>query len=392
MRYASAVVLIVGGMAAVAIALTGGDPGDPDVRAVSPAPAVAAPSTTSTTTVAPRTFTLAATGDVLLHAPVNQEAARYGAYWGADYDYVPMFARVAPILSAADLALCHLETPIAPPGAAIRSGGIFASPPEIVTALASAGYDGCSTASNHSIDAGRDGVRATLDELDAYGIGHAGTARTPDEAATLRVHEVRGVRVAHLAYTYGLNGLRVPDGEEHLVAVVDPARILADAAQARAAADVVVVSLHWGVEYARDPTDAQRSLAEQLAGSPDVDLVVGHHAHVVQPVARVGDLVVAYGLGNFLSNQSGECCPVASQDGVVLQFRFTETAPASGTFTIDDVSYTATIVDRESFTILPIAPALGDPALAPDVRERLEASQRRTDEALALLGPLAHPG
>jgi poly-gamma-glutamate synthesis protein (capsule biosynthesis protein) len=274
----------------------------------------------------------------------------------------------------------------------VRTGGSFNIPAELAVAIVDAGYDGCSTASNHSYDARTDGVSHTLDILDAQGIGHAGSARSAEEAATPRIYDVHGIKVAHLSYTYGLNGFSLPAGSEYLVNLLDPERVVADAVAARAAgANVVVVSLHWGTEYEREPTGEQQEVAQRLSQAPEIDLVVGHHAHVVQPITRVGDLVVAYGLGNFLSNQSSSCCPSESQNGVIAQFQLTETGPASGEFTVSDISFTATRVLRETFEIVPVVSAMSDPVFDEGDRAVLDESRAHTEESINLLGPVAHP-
>ena len=128
-------------------------------------------------------FTLAVTGDILIHSPLVDRAAAFGDASGQSYDFRPMFERIAPIISAADLALCHLEVPLSADNQDLSGYPLFNAPREVAQAIAYAGYEGCSTASNHSIDQGVQGAAETLDILDAAGVGHAGTARNADEAA-----------------------------------------------------------------------------------------------------------------------------------------------------------------------------------------------------------------
>ena len=232
---------------------------------------------------------MVATGDVLVH---QDRALTAGALQDdGSYDFSGVLAPVAPLIGAADLAICHLETPVAPPGGPYRGYPRFAVQPEIVTALAGAGYDLCSTASNHSLDDGTEGLVRTLDALDAAGIAHTGTYRSEAESIEPRIVEAGGVRVGHVAATFGLNGAPLPDGREWSVDVApvpDVDGLLAAAARARAAgAEVVVASLHCCVEYRHDPTDAQAAAVRALLASPDIDLVLGHHAHVVQPFERI---------------------------------------------------------------------------------------------------------
>lgn len=227
----------------------------------------------------------------------------------------------------------------------------------MATGLAATGYDGCPTASNHTVDAGMPGLTQTLDALDTARLRHAGTARTPPESQTPVIYDVRGVRVGHLAATYGLNGLPVPRDAPWSVNLLDPAAILGGARGLRAAgAEVVVVSLHWGVEYRAAPTAEQEAIADQLLASGEIDAIVGHHAHVVQPVARLHDRVVVYGLGNLLSGQSQP----ERRDGVVVTLRFTEEDaarhPTPGRFRVREVVATPTLVTRPDYRVTASGP------------------------------------
>jgi poly-gamma-glutamate synthesis protein (capsule biosynthesis protein) len=372
----------------VAVALVGcsGSDSQNAARDETPGREAAAPATT--TTSPRRTFTIAATGDFLIHMPVADRARQLGAAHGVAFDFGPMLDQVRAELTAADLAVCHLETPLSPDNSSISGYPRFNTPRELATAIADAGYESCSTASNHSLDRGGGGVRATLDVLDAAGLAHAGSSRSAEEAATTEIHDVNGVRVALLAYTYGLNGLPLPPGEPWLVNVIDAQRILSDARNARAAgAQFVMVQLQWGQEYQSQPTDEQQSLARTLLASPDVDVIVGHHVHVVQPVERIGDKYVVYGLGNFLSNQHPQCCPLAAQDGVIVTLHVEEQAAR---FVVTRVSYTPTWVERGPYLVRPVAAGLDAAATAPALRAELEASWARTISAIGALGAAAY--
>ncbi len=341
---------------------------------------------TVTTQPVRREISIAVAGDILLHSPVSTAAAAYGRESGSAYDYRPMFDRVRATLSAADLALCHLETPLSPDDASLSTYPSFSVPWEIAPALADAGFDGCSTASNHSLDRGAAGVTATLDHLDFAGLGHSGSARSAQESATPSMYDVRGVQVGHLAYTDHLNGASVPADQPWLVSRIDSAKMLSDASALRAAgAEIVVVSLHWGSEFVSDPTDSQAAIAAALLASPDVDLVVGHHAHVVQPVEEIDGEWVAYGLGNFLSNQyDTTCCPAESQDGVIMIFHFREAE--GGAFSPEAVEAVPTWVERPTYRIMVATDALSDPAIAPSTRDSLARSLERTLEVLGRRG------
>jgi hypothetical protein len=182
----------------------------------------------------PRTLTMAFTGDTLVHSPLWRQAQRNAPEAGQEgHDFGPMLANLAPVIAPVDLAVCHLETPIAPLGQDFTTFPLYGVPVGIVDAVAAAGYDRCSTASNHTLDRGLEGIDRTVDALEASGLGQSGMARQPDEILP-DVFDVRGANVAHLAYTYGFNGLSLPDDADWRSALLDPERIISDAAVARA--------------------------------------------------------------------------------------------------------------------------------------------------------------
>lgn len=352
-----------------AAVLLGGCAVEAAAPATGPGPARAA--------AAPRSFTLVGGGDVLIHESLTAQATADGR--GVP-DFAPQLSGLAPRIAGADLALCHLEVPLARPGGPYSAYPDFDAPPELARALAAAGYDGCSTASNHSLDQGRDGVARTLDALDAAGLGHAGTARSRTEAATPRLYDVGGARVAHLSATYGFNGEGVPAGAPWIADLLDPPAVLAAAARARAAgADVVVLSAHWGTEYETAPTADQRRLARELLASPDVDLILGHHAHVVRPFEQIGGEWVAYGLGNHLADQE---TGGGTHEGALA--RFTVARGGDGGWRVEAAEYVPTVVD----TGPPIR--LRDLTAGPPTPEGA-AALGRIDEAVRSRGAAVRP-
>ena len=248
------------------------------------------------TVVKPRSFTIAATGDLLIHGPIA-DRARTEDGW----DFTPMFRRVAPILRSADLAVCHVESPMSRDNTRLSYYPRFRVPNQLAEAIRQAGYDTCSLASNHSLDRGVDSVRGTIEALDRAGVARTGAARSPAEQKRLNLLRVKDAYAAHLSYTYGLNTGPAPDGKAYLVNVLDEAAVLEEARRARTAgAHFVIVSLHWGREYSRRPTAYQIDLGARLLSSPDIDLILGHHAHMIQPIAEINGKYLAYGLGNLL--------------------------------------------------------------------------------------------
>ena len=331
----------------------------------------------------PRTFTIAATGDLLIHESVA-DAARTADGW----DFAPMFARVAPILRAADLAVCHVETPLSPNNARLSYFPAFIVPRELAAAIADAGYDTCSLASNHATDAGREGVVGTIAALDRAQVTHAGMALSAEARARVTLLEAGGATVAHLSYTYGFNNGELPEDEAYLSNVIDEAVILDEARRARQeGADFVVLSMHWGKNYDAAPDELQTGVGPRVLASPHIDLILGHHAHVVQPVTQIGSEFLVYGLGNFLSNQSPESCdecPVATQDGVIVHLTVTEDT-ASGQWRVSEISHTPTWVDRSTYEIVDVLRGSGrDPAVLAD-------SAQRTASALEAFGTAVAP-
>jgi len=165
------------------------------------------------------------------------------------------------------------------------------------------------------------------------------------------------VRIAVLAYTQTLNGLIPPPGRSWIVNTIDPRAILLDAKRARmAGADLVLVALHWGIEYQHQPTLDQRRLAQRLLASPDVDLVYGHHSHVVQPFQKIGRKWVAYGLGNCVADQRG--MPRDTREGVLARFTFTE-RPGGGW--VSRAAYLPTYITAEQpLRVVDLSRALAD--------------------------------
>ena len=329
-------------------------------------PAPAAQTSAGAAAAAPRTLTIVATGDLLIHQPVWARAYANG---GGRYDFRPMFRAMRPTIRQAGLAFCHVETPLAP---GTPSGyPVFRTPPALASAIARAGFDACSTASNHSVDQGRVGIRETLRALDRAGVRHTGTARTAREARRILILDADGVRVALLSATYGTNGIPVP--APWSVNRIQPDRILRHARRAkRLGADVVVVNLHWGAEYVHAPTAAQVRVARVLLRSRAVDVIVGQHAHVVQPIRRLRGRFVVFGEGNFLSAQRTACCPGPTQDGLaaVLRLLVTEDDVA-----VTRADYVPIYVRRPDYVVVPVGRRL---------RQLAAAGQSWTSEASAL--------
>lgn len=377
---------VVAAAALVLAACTGGSQ-----PATEPAPTLTeTPTPTPTPTPERRTFTLVGTGDVLLHERVWLQAERDAAETGNGVlDFTPQLANIAPIVSDADLAICHLEVPLAPADGPYEGYPTFSGPPQVVSALDATGYDACSTASNHTFDQGAGGVTRTLDALDAAGIAHAGSARTPSEAEQTTMVDVETtegpVKVGLLSYTYGFNGIPYPASETFWANEIDEQEILADAATARQrGAEVVVVALHWGTEYDHDPNSQQAEVAPRLIGAPDIDLLLGHHAHVVQPIENIGGKWVVYGMGNLMANHAEPEGP--KSEGLLTRFTFTEDLP-TGRFAITAAEYLPLYQTYEPpVEVLVVPAAIVSGQTGTTTVARLEQALTRTTEVVTSRG------
>ncbi|WP_354643709.1 CapA family protein [Kitasatospora camelliae] len=299
-----------------------------------------------------RPFTLVASGDVLPHAVIIRQAQADAD--GEGYDFHPMLAGVRPVISAADLALCHMETVYGPDGGPFTGYPSFKSPPQVAQALRDTGYDSCSTASNHTLDDGAEGIRRTLDAMDAAGLRHAGSARTAEEAARPALLTAGGATLAHLAYSYDTNGIPLPEGRPWAVNLIDRDRILADARAARrSGADLVVVSIHWGTEWQDEPDEQQLTLARGLTaartdGGPDIDLILGTHAHIPQAYEKVNGTWVVYGMGDQVAgdmvNYSDAFDPRGNM-GTIARFTFAPPAAGGGRWTVSRAEFVPQLMD-----------------------------------------------
>ncbi len=352
-----------------------------DAHAKAPAQPTFSPKPSASPSAGPRQLTLLAAGDVIVHPPI-WEQARADAQ-GNGYDFLPIFEAVSATISAADLALCHLEVPIAAAGATPSGFPLFNAPPEILDGLKKAGFDGCSTAGNHALDRGAEGVIRTLEAMDKTGLGHSGTARSAQEADTAKVYEVRGIKIAHLSYSYSF-GVKRPAGKDWLANQIDPAVIKAAAQRAKQAkADLIVVSMHWGTEYQHLPNADQEKWAKDLLATPEIDLILGHHSHSVQAMERIGDKWAVYGLGNEIARHSENYDK--SREGVMARLALTETQP--GKWQVSKIEAIATWIQlTPKVRLIELPKAAIDPALSAGTRRTYQATLDRIAGYLRLRG------
>lgn len=348
------------------------------------------PSSAGGATAPPKTrLTVVAAGDLLVHPPLTEQAAIDARNAGeTGHDFTQVLAAVRDRVSGADLAICHMETPLAEPTGPFTGYPIFSVPPSLADAAAWAGFDTCSTASNHSLDTGMEGITRTLNNLDRVGLRHTGTARTADEAARPNVIDVSGVKVGHLSYTFSFNGIPLPKDKPWAANLIDPDAILGEARRARdQGAEIVILSMQWGTEYQNAPDIGQLGLARQLLASPDIDLIVGHHVHVVQPFEKIGNKWVAYGLGN-LTARFPDGSPENTQDSVIPEFTFTRTA--AGRWEVTDVSVLPTFMEyRPAARVVDLAAARDDESLSTTRRSKYARIEDRIAGYVDMRGAVA---
>ncbi|MFE3940222.1 CapA family protein, partial [Streptomyces goshikiensis] len=253
------------------------------------------------------------------------------------------------------------------------------------------GYDGCSTASNHPLDDGAEGIKRTLDAFDKAGLGHAGSARSAAEAARPTVYTAGSAKVAHLAYTFDTNGYPMPEGRPWAVNLMREEKIVADARAARkAGADVVLVSLHWGTEWQTEPDETQLSLGKALTasrtgGRPDIDLILGTHAHIPQAYEKVNGTWIIYGMGDQVAgqmfNHSGAEDPRGGY-GSIGRFTFAPPAAAGQRWRVTKAEYIPQWMDRGAGRVVNLSEGL---ERHPD-REDYESASEAISEAVLSRG------
>ena len=354
--------------------------GRPGGHASRPARATAAASPQHRRSGSPSVqLAVEASGDLLIHSAVFDRARVLGG--GRHYDFAPMFTQIKPYIQGAELALCHVETPMTP--APPTGYPTFNTPPALAAAIAQTGWRACSTAGTHSLDQGQTGVDDTIRALDHAGVAHAGTSSSAAAQHTPLIMTVKGVRVAFLAYTEQTNG--IPSPRPWSVNRASAAQILSDAHRAHTdGAKVVIVNIHWGDQYVARPSSFQLALAGTLTRSPDITAVIGQHVHIVQPIRIINGKLVVFGEGNLISNQTTACCPAAARDGMIVLLTITvDSRGARVTF----IRYVPIWVRHPDFVVLPAGTAWRtDPADAAALR----ASYERT-VAAAGRGPLIQP-
>lgn len=267
------------------------------------------------------TATISAIGDILAHSPVYKEA-----YIGKDrYDFSKMFTKVKPYIERADITIANSESIIGGQGLGVSSYPQFNSPYELADVLKDIGVDVVNMANNHILDRGEQAILNATKYWSELGIMYVGAATSPKESQQIKTMTVNHITFSFLGYTYGTNGIEVPDGKEYLVSYINEDKMIHDIQKAKELSDLVVLNLHIGDEYSRTPNEYQEKIA-QLAADNGVDIIFAHHPHVLQPVKwytgiEGNQTFVIHSLGNFLSSQD----QLYRQIGAILELEVEKT-------------------------------------------------------------------
>lgn len=332
-----------------------------------------------------KNISILAVGDIMFHMPQV-----YGARLGQNsYDFNDSFKYVKKYIEDSDIAIANFETVVAGNHKGFSGFPRFNSPIETVEALENAGFDILSTANNHSIDQGVEGIISTIDRIEENGMKNIGTYR--DERRDGLIKDENGIKLGFLSYTYGLNGLEalLPRDKSYMVNLIDEELIKEDIAKLREEdVDLTIVFIHWGKEYKRQASDYQKELGRKML-SWGADIILGSHPHVIQETEVINhegkDKYIIYSMGNFLSNQRRETIENPyTEDGVMVLLSIEKIDDNTN---INSIEYIPTWIHRYSkgnryaYEILPVEDMLKDENYI-SVRNRL---QRSMDDTLGIM-------
>ena len=337
------------------------------------------------------TITLTAAGDCLMH---NTQIWS-GMQQDGSYSFPTFFADVEYLIKQGDYSSTNFEAPMAGADAGYSGYPIFNSPDAAAEAFANAGFDLIITANNHILDKGFDGALRTMQVLHDSDLDTVGTYLSAEDKQQFLIKDIRNVKVGYLAYSYSTNGMPVPPEHPYFFNFLDPEQILADIEALRPQVDVLVLVLHWGVEYSPQPTNEQKDLARQFL-TAGADIILGSHPHVIQSmeVLKINDKdkFVIYSMGNFISHQKG----LERNSGIVLKLKLTKDFD-SGKTILSEVSYTPTYSHfyeangKLNFRVVPVEKTIKkikdgqEPFLTSEQLDDLEAVLLQTQSQL---GPM----
>lgn len=243
-------------------------------------------------------LSLVMVGDALLHSSVYNDAYKNGVY-----DFSSQLEYIKPIIQKYDLAFYNQESILGGTSIGLSDYPTFNSPQEFGDAMVDAGFNLVSLANNHTLDRGEKAVLNSCEYWKTKDVLTAGSYTSFEEANEIKIKEKNGIKYTLLSYTYGTNGIPVPSGKEYLVNLYSDEKAKEDIEKVKDKVDIILVSMHWGTEYQTEPTEEQKRQANYLS-SLGVDIIIGTHPHIIEPITYINDTLVIYSLGNFISAQS----------------------------------------------------------------------------------------
>ena len=317
-------------------------------------------------TVEDITIKMTVIGDIMCHNTQYTDAYNNSS---KKYDFSYVFDDVKDKLSQADITVGNLETTFAGSKIGYSSYPTFNTPEALGKALKDVGVDVLSTANNHCMDKGYTGIVNTIKELDKLKIDHMGTYDSEESSNNILVKDVKGIKIAFLAYTYGTNGIAVPKDKSYAVNLIDKDKIKKDLQAAKDLdVDLISVSMHWGTEYKQNPTDEQEELADFLFEN-GADIILGSHPHVLEKMEKrtieledgtTKDGFIIYSLGNFMSGQYYDY----TRQSIILDLQITK--HGDGKISIDSATYTPIYMyksssgSKQKYLVMDIEKALED--------------------------------
>ena len=285
------------------------------------------------------TFTLTAIGDIMCHNTQYLDA--YNDETG-EYDFSYVFDDISLYTKTADICIGNLETTFAGEDVGYSSYPTFNTPDSLAYELKDIGVDVLSTAGNHALDKGFNGLSRTIDVLNDADISHLGTYKSKEEQDKTLIKYVKGIKIAFVNFAYGTNGIPIPSDKPYCVNLIDENLMKEQIDRAKEEEpDIIIACMHWGTEYKTTPNSTQEQLADFLFKN-GVDIILGTHPHVLEPMEKrtvtlddgsTKDGFVIYSLGNFIADQNAEY----TRDSIILNIDITK--HTDGKITIDNYEY-----------------------------------------------------
>lgn len=260
-------------------------------------------------------------GDALIHQSIYLSSKS-----GDGYNFTNMLSKIKPIVSKYDIAYYNQETVLGGTELGLSTYPRFNSPYEVGDAFRDAGFNMVSLANNHTLDRGKNAITNSVNYWNKYSdVLTAGSYLSYEERNKDRIFEKNGIKYTMLSYTTQTNGIKIPNNEDYLVNVYNATTVKQDIERVRDKVDVLMVAMHWGTEYTNKPVNEQKTIAKYLS-ELGVDIIIGCHPHVVEPVEFINNTLVIYSLGNVISSQNG----VNNRTGLMMSLKIKKTEDENG--------------------------------------------------------------